>query len=237
MRQFLRRLKAPFKTYLTLHEAEALDNVVEETDGLAMWKLKTPTPYSLSRWRPLVFSLVGLVETLAWLSYGGFILISGPTGAWQPYQSFLITVSWLYTVVRPIERPSATPPFDLFVIYCLHFFTGIVQIGGTVFDNLVSGTPLPSIFDIVTSMMNLAIVLGLLVVLVTMPLAVPSNKVRREEIVSFFNVLCAIDSFDFSLDAYLSSLFLFRVANVISSWIGAFCFTRGLHDTVGLDHL
>lgn len=171
---FFRRLGAPFETYLTPLEAEGLDtnsNIVEDADGLTQ-----------CRWRPLVFSSVGLVETLTWLTYGSFLLISGPTDAWQPYQPLLIAVSWLYTVVRPIRRPPATPPFDLFVIYCLHFITGTVQIGSIIFDNLVSGTPLPSIFGIVASIMNLATVLGLLAVLVTMPLAVPGNKVRKEEI-------------------------------------------------------
>ncbi|KAF8222623.1 hypothetical protein L208DRAFT_1413119 [Tricholoma matsutake] len=99
---FFRRLGAPFETYLTPLEAEGLDtnsNIVEDADGLTQ-----------CRWRPLVFSSVGLVETLTWLTYGSFLLISGPTDAWQPYQPLLIAVSWLYTVVRPIRRPPATPP-------------------------------------------------------------------------------------------------------------------------------
>jgi hypothetical protein len=198
--KFLRIIKTPFKPFLTILEAEALDansNFVGGIDDLAMQMLKTRTHFSLSC--PIVFSLVGLVETLSWLSYGSFLLISVPTNAWDPYQPFFVAVSWLYTVIRPIVRPPATPPFDLFSIYCLHFIAGTVQLGGTIFDNQVFGTPFPSTFGIITLVMNLAIVLALLAILVAMPLAMPSNRVRQEEIVSRFQCWRVIICFRFFL--------------------------------------
>ena len=183
--KFFRILKTPFEPYMTLLEAEALDTDHSfHADTIHNLKLTK----SVSFWRPIGLSLMGLVETLCWLAYGSFLCISGPTDsdAWEPYQPFLIAASWLYTVVRPITSPSATPPYDLCCIYCVHFIAGAVRLGEIIYDNQVLAMPLPPVFGIFIIIANLAIVLGLLANLATLPMALPSDKVRKEDIVSCF---------------------------------------------------
>ena len=181
-RKYIQMLKAPFETYMTLIQAEALNGDPMDIDDLGVQKLEMPKPYLF--WRPTFFALVGLVETLCWLTYGSFLFISGSMDIWDSYPPFLMGVSWLYTVIRSIMRPPVTPPYDLLCVYCLHLIDGLVQLGGIIYDNQVFGTSLPSIFSIFMLVTNLAVVFGLFAVLVSMPLAVPSNRVRKEDIVS-----------------------------------------------------
>jgi hypothetical protein len=85
------------------------------------------------------------------------------------------------------------PPYDLFVVYCAHLVMGILLLGGELFDYGVVGSTPPMLVTLALSA-NLAAVLGLLVVLGSMPLAVPSNRVKKEDIVSFvFFWWCASD--------------------------------------------
>jgi hypothetical protein len=172
-----------------LHEAEAIDlnaaagaNVVVDDDVEVADKLEVPDAVPL--WRAVVFAFMGLMETLGWLSYGSFRLVSEPAGFWESTFPFLIAASWLYTVVRPVGRPAATPPFDLLAVYCLQLVAATLKLGGVLFDHEVYGTPLPSTAVIVALTLNLTAVVTLLVIVVNMPLAIPSNRVRREDIAS-----------------------------------------------------
>ncbi|KAK0184808.1 hypothetical protein F5146DRAFT_1073739 [Armillaria mellea] len=81
--------------------------------------------------------LLGLVEALSWLGNGSYPL------------------TWLYTVVVPVARPSPTPPYDLFTLYVVHLFSGI---------------------------MLLVIILVVLGVVVNMPLDLPSRRVDTKSI-------------------------------------------------------
>ena len=210
--RFFADLKSPFESYLNLHEAEALDisagddheqdaNAVPTTDTST---LEIEVPVTVPLWRTIMFAFVGLVEALSWLSYGSYKLIdllSEPLPNYSYHivpdflgtiiSPFLIAVSWVYTVVRPIVKPTATPPYDLFVVYSAHFVTGILLLGGELFDYGVEFGSMPPLMVTLALSANLLAVSGLLIVLGNMPLAVPSNRVKKEDIVSFvFLYLC-----------------------------------------------
>ena len=208
--RFFAVLKSPFEPYLNLHEAEALDvsagtdyrEVTADADrdaNTVTTKLEIEVPDTVPLWRTVVFAFVGLVEALCWLSYGSYNLINLLSDSDSPIHPdflgliippFLIAISWVYAVVRPVVWSTATPPYDLFVVYSAHLVMGILLLGGELFDCGVAGST-PPLLAILALSANLAAVMVLLVVLGNMPLGVPSNQVKNEEIVSFiFLCLC-----------------------------------------------
>jgi hypothetical protein len=97
-------VKPPFKPFLTLHEAEALDlntaagdKVVSDEDAGAV-DLEVPDTVPL--WRAVVFAFVGLVETLSWLSYGSLQLAYEEDikfiNIWEGMLPFLVALPWLW---------------------------------------------------------------------------------------------------------------------------------------------
>ncbi|RDB18199.1 ATP-dependent bile acid permease [Hypsizygus marmoreus] len=183
-------LKAPFATYLTLHEAEALDvnaaagdTVVGDEDaGVLDKNVKVEVPSAVPLWRMVLFVMVGLAETLCWIAYGSFRLVNDSTDVWAGVRAFLVALSWLYTVIRPVVRPAATAPFDLFSLYSLHLIGAVLQLGGVFYDRGVVGARWPPAIVTWALSLNLVAIVGLLVVLLGMPLGVPSNRIKKEEI-------------------------------------------------------
>ncbi|KAF9459383.1 multidrug resistance-associated ABC transporter [Collybia nuda] len=186
LRKLFGIIKSPFEQYLTLHEAEALDldssaedKVVADED-VGVTRIEVPNVVPL--WRAVVFAFLGLLETLCWMSYGSFRFINDSNNVWGGLQAFLIAGAWLYTVLRPIVRPTATPPFDLFAVYCVQLMAGVLLVGGFLFDYSVAGVPLPPTIVIFALSANLVILAALLMVVLNMPLAIPSNRVKKEDI-------------------------------------------------------
>ncbi|TFK37596.1 multidrug resistance-associated ABC transporter [Crucibulum laeve] len=184
-RKLSRKIKTPFLPFLTLHEAEALDlyaasgdKVLGDEDAGAAVDVPNVVPL----WRTVVFVFAGLFETLYWIASGSYVLYSDPTDLWPAIRAYLLAVTWLYTVIRPIAYPTATPPYDLFSIYLVLLSTAILQFGGALFDHNVSGFPLPPTTIVVALSANIGIISGLLFVVLGMPLAIPSSHVKREEI-------------------------------------------------------
>jgi hypothetical protein len=183
-------ITAPFQTYLPLHEAEALDTsaaagdkVSGDEDAIASANAEVQ-PDLIPLWRSLVFVFIGLAETLCWLGDASFRFIYNPTDTWGNFRPILIAISWLYATIRPAMYPTSTPLYDLFSIYIVHLTGRILQFGGVLFDHGVGGVPLPPTIVVVGLVTNLGAVVGLLGVVVTMPLAVPSKRVKKEDIVS-----------------------------------------------------
>ncbi|KAJ6559095.1 hypothetical protein DFH09DRAFT_1161859 [Mycena vulgaris] len=176
-RGIYRRTRSAFKTYLTLYEAEELACL----DSFG----STTTPFlpkAAPRWRSGLFAFAGLVEGLAWMADTSFYLVLAPFDPWGAIRRLLVAFSWMYTTIRPITHPSATVPYDLFTIYTLHFFAGSIQLGGYMFENMVSGTPLPESLVLFGLSANLAVIVTLLYVTTRMPMALPSAHVKEEDI-------------------------------------------------------
>uniref|UniRef100_A0A8H7XII1 Multidrug resistance-associated ABC transporter n=1 Tax=Psilocybe cubensis TaxID=181762 RepID=A0A8H7XII1_PSICU len=166
-RRILRFLGAPFKTYLTLHEAEAIDITGEKGFDGDDTEIVLEVSHIAPLWRTVVFVFVGIVQCFCWVAHGSFLIYNDTTDIWAGVASFLVAFAWMYTVVRPIVIPPATGPADMFTLYLILLFTSILQFGGALFDNRVLGAPPPS---------NLALLV------VTIPLALPSNRVDPKEI-------------------------------------------------------
>ena len=128
-------------------------------------------------------SLVALAETLAWLIIGSYRFAVQPETIWEDLQPFIVAASWLYATCRPIASPSATPPYDLFALYCLRLAFDVLNFGGILYDHTVYDDPLPGTGAIVGHVLNLVALTVLLVIIFSMPLAVPGPAVKSEDIV------------------------------------------------------
>jgi hypothetical protein len=177
---------SPFRPFLTIPEAEALDDKAaaesahsgnEVEDGAVEGKAK-----GMAFWHTVLFVLLGFAEALAWFGIGSYRLIVDEKsyGIWQAYLS---AFAWMYTIIRPITHLSPTPPFDLFTIYFLQLFGAVIKFGGVFYDKTVFGTPVPSGGVMFALTMNLVIITALLTVVYSMPLAIPSSRIKDREIV------------------------------------------------------
>jgi ABC-type spermidine/putrescine transport system permease subunit I len=168
-----------FTTYLSLHEAEALDSApADSADPPSPVRPATVVPL----WRSLLIAFAGLVETLAWVSTAAFDIVL--SDARETLLGLAIAFSWAYTVARTVAKPPATAPYDLIVIYFLHLLGSTLHLGGFIFEHIVSGAPLPSIVSLFSQSVNLAIIGTLLFVTMGMPIGLPSARVQKEDIVS-----------------------------------------------------
>ena len=176
-------LFSPFKTFLTLHEAEALDgniNNISRSSQHCMGDSVETVPL----WRTMVFVFVGTTQCLSWIAHGSYRIHNDPRDIFGGVLPFLVSIAWFYTIIRPITHPIATSPFDLFFIYFVLFCVGFLRIGGIFFDHNVFGLPLPSSISLLALSANLLALLVLLIVVLNTPLALPSNYTNKKDIVS-----------------------------------------------------
>ncbi|KAJ7186191.1 hypothetical protein C8R46DRAFT_1343242 [Mycena filopes] len=171
IRRFVRTVKAPFKQFLTLREAEGL--LLGASEGIEEEDLDVAR-YDIPVWRPLL-AVVGLAQCVVWAGVAAFSFAVEPH-LWQGASELLVSGTWLYTAARAATRLTATPPYDLFTLYLVYFVTGLVQLAGYVFEYSVEGTPLPGGFVLFGMGLNVASTLVLLTVVLRMPLDVPSSR-------------------------------------------------------------
>jgi len=167
-----------FKTFLTLHEAEALDASVADDEVEVEIDVGSKPPL----WRTLLISTLSVVETLAWIALGTYRIVTGPfhPSSLLPY---VLALAWIYASLRPILRPSSTPPYDLFWLFSVHLVMGVLMLGGVLYSHHVLDAPMPGRLSIVGLVGNLVGVVVGLVVVVNIPMAVPSSRVKKEDIV------------------------------------------------------
>ena len=187
---FLRNLFAfirnPFEPFLTLQEAEFLETDTGARNENGEYSAGA-TKLHLQFWRTLVFAGVGLAQSLAWLAYGSFrLIVARPTAtAYTLSLPFLLAFAWLYSLCRSVFRPSLTPPYDLFSLYCILFVGAVIQLGAVVYDHHVLDAAWPPLWVLAALTVNLGAVAAVQTVLLGMPVAVPSERVDKEEIVSY----------------------------------------------------
>ena len=185
-RQFIRNIRSPFEPFITLHEAEALgidsdqkERTVDEEEDVA-----SGLPHLVPLWRTLLVTFIGIVECFCWTADGAYKTYNEGFLVWHGILPFFVAVAWLYAIIRPVIRPTPTPPYDLFTLYLMFLVASIIRMGGFIFDYAVSDIPLPPPIIFTTQVINMVAVLVLLVVTVRMPLAIPSNIVEIEKLVS-----------------------------------------------------
>ena len=179
-------ITTPLRTYITLAEAEALDNpegefacrstVTDEHDQ--------PNTDYVPLWRNIVLSWVALLEALAWLSIGVFRLIVNPKDLLYALCPIAIAGTWLYASIHPVVYPTLTPSYDLFALFLCHLATATLLLGGVLYDWAILGELSIDWFTLIGLGANLSAVVVLLFVILQMPLGIPSKRVRREDIVS-----------------------------------------------------
>ncbi|THU84317.1 multidrug resistance-associated ABC transporter [Dendrothele bispora CBS 962.96] len=178
-----RTVKAPFTRYLPLHEAEALDTNTLSGDGLLEDESEVVRVVEvLPVWRAVVFAILGLAEVIVWTALGSYRIIVDPSKPWDIVRPFLVSGVWAYTVVRPISSPTATVPYDIFLVYALQLVSGILDFGGVLYGHSVLGMPSPSRLELVGHVFNLAVSLTLLIIVFGMPMDLPSDRLDKSEI-------------------------------------------------------
>ncbi|KAF8216981.1 hypothetical protein K438DRAFT_1953861 [Mycena galopus ATCC 62051] len=172
-------LKSPFVEFMSLHEVEGL--ALADERNLPETQLEVDVNNIIPLWRTVLFVFIGLLECLAWVASGTFLLMTGHP-RWAAIQQFLVASTWLYTVERPILRPTATPPYDMLTLYMLHIAGGTFQLGGYLFQHTASGAPLPETFVLAGLAVNLAALVGLVTVIMGMPMGLPLHLVKKADI-------------------------------------------------------
>ncbi|KAI0672201.1 multidrug resistance-associated ABC transporter [Trametes maxima] len=177
IRSVLRAAGCLLPRVLTLPEAEAL---LAGEDASTEAEVD-PAP-EIPLWRTLVLSAVSLSECLLWAACGCYTLIVHSPEAAAGVLDLLIAVTWLYAALRPIVRPTATAAYDLLVLFGLHLALSIIVAAGWIYDQYVYGTALPQLPVVVLYLAHLLAVLSLFVVVMSMPLDLPSSRVKKEDI-------------------------------------------------------
>ncbi|KAF9255339.1 multidrug resistance-associated ABC transporter [Marasmius fiardii PR-910] len=193
--------RSPFRRFLTLQEADGLvfegDAVQEAMVTAGIRGGKTETAVDLPLWRKIVLVFVGMLEVICWIIVGAIPLIVSPPSdltntpttpitadenVWKSVRPFLVAATWTYTVIRPVQRPTPTAPYDLFAIYVFQLISGVVELGGVLYGHNISGLPKPNTMAVVAYSLNLVGLVTVLRVVLSMPLAIPSRRIPKEEI-------------------------------------------------------
>ncbi|KAJ7069893.1 hypothetical protein C8F01DRAFT_1114453 [Mycena amicta] len=159
------KAKQPFQQFLTLREAEMFlpgmdDGLGEAGDAPQVQHSRLAT------------------TCVSWVGVAAYSFATESSGILQ----MLLSGSWMYTVLRAATHASATPPYDLFMLYCAYAITGFIQLGGHVFGELVDRIPLPNSTVLTGLILNEASALAVLLAVLQMPLNVPSSRTDVSQI-------------------------------------------------------
>ena len=170
----------PFRTFLTLEEAEAYEAAHEHDEGRPS-DCATLTESATSTPRTVALSGLALLQFVVWLGLGSYsFAIHAKT--WDIIVPVVIAATWLYASLRPITWSSNTVFSDLFALYLAHIVTGFIVLGGSFFDHSVYQHPLPSQVVLAARVLSLSVLIILLAIVLNMPLAVPSTRVNKDDV-------------------------------------------------------
>jgi hypothetical protein len=159
--------------FLPLEEAVAIEN------NLRVAELVLP-PVPL--WRTLSLALPAIVETVAWVALSSYRLaVFESHAAYDLWAPVLVAVSWFYASLKPVMRPSPTPPYDLFIMYLVHAFTALLSVGSATYTRYTYGESVSNAYVLGTTI-HFIILGGLLAIVFSMPLGVPTSQVDKVEI-------------------------------------------------------
>lgn len=104
-------------------------------------------------------------------------------GLWAIWIPFVDAFTWAYAAIRPIARPQVTAPYDLFVLYIMHFIAAAIGIGSMLYEHAAMGVDFPPTVILVLDAWQLVVPFGLAVVVMSMPVGIPTARVVKEDIV------------------------------------------------------
>jgi hypothetical protein len=163
----IRHIKTSLKPFLTLAEAQTLLRPVPNNRPLV------PNNESSARKRNQVLRLtvpistLALLETIAWMAMLAYYWSFG--NMTFALVSMTMALSWGYTFVRPLFRPTVTPPFDIALLLLTQLSTGVLGLFGHAYDRYATSKPWPSGWVFVGEIIDLVIIFTLLVVIFRTP--------------------------------------------------------------------
>jgi hypothetical protein len=177
-----RKLTGPFEEFITLEEAETF-LASQESSEREGW---TPASHKPPVWKNALVSLASWIQTVAWFTLGVRAFLTGPSD--EAKLGFpvpvLMAVPWLYSAIRPIARPFATVPYDIFALLFSHVFCTILRFGGMWYEHGAFDKPLPGPVVLAVWGLNVAAIVVSLAVVLSMPLNLPTKGVDPAMIVS-----------------------------------------------------
>ncbi|KAH8103640.1 hypothetical protein DFH11DRAFT_1734778 [Phellopilus nigrolimitatus] len=100
----------------------------------------------------------GRLGTVAWQLLRGGISPCTRARSRSPPKASVQSLSyftWLYVAVKPLVKPTSTPPYDVFALFLVLFVDAILMLGGMFFVHCVSGDALPSWLMVAAYALNL----------------------------------------------------------------------------------
>ncbi|KAF9039893.1 multidrug resistance-associated ABC transporter [Panaeolus papilionaceus] len=169
------------KPYLSLQEAESLSGDSSEDGQQDNEAGNTVAPFDAHPiWKSTILILVGGLMCLAWAAMGAIPLLERPLDLLKASLYLLTAFSWMYSVFRPLTRPSHTPQYDVLVLYMILFTASILQIGGVIYGRTILGSPLPSIPSSILLAANFVALVIVISLVFSMPLNLPSAALRAQ---------------------------------------------------------
>jgi hypothetical protein len=172
-----RSVKSFFGGFLSLREAFILQG---EPPSVVEVPSKPPL------WKTFTLSSIGISEAIFWLAVSSYRIIVSENGkeiqVWSALSPFLIATTWLYASIRPVVRPPATPPYDLFILYLMHLVGAIISFVAIVYDHRISGIPFPGALTLLALAANFIAISTCLVIALGMPLSIPPLNVDKGKI-------------------------------------------------------
>lgn len=185
--------KTPFQPFLTVEEAELIiaQSEPDPKPHATPDDTKVPKP-TWSIHKIILLSSISLLEALTWLAVGSYriddkIHHGQPNETVDPFilsVPFVIASTWFYAAVRPIVRPTATPPYDIFTLSLISLTWASLELGITLYGRFALGFPPPPTYPFVGLLVNITALIALLVVVVSMPVGIPSARVLEFKQVS-----------------------------------------------------
>ncbi|THH08106.1 hypothetical protein EW145_g2928 [Phellinidium pouzarii] len=182
----IRKLAAPFREFLSLEEAEALD-ADQHIPFTSQQRQPDPASRHTRRaplWLTFVLSATSLLESGAWLAAGTYALAINRehTDFAGALRNIVVAFTWLYAALVPITCPTATPSPSLVSLYVAHLIGGALLLGGELLDSRTDGVSLPSSPFLVPYSLNLVATVFMLLVQLSRPLAFPSTVIDEADI-------------------------------------------------------
>ncbi|KAF9219896.1 P-loop containing nucleoside triphosphate hydrolase protein [Gyrodon lividus] len=172
-------VRAPLHAFLTLHEAEALDEAVHRAESVLNddQLLAVDGAFPL-RWNGLL-TFIALVQVLACFASGMYSLITGNDDSWIAITTIFVGLTWVYGLCKPTFWPKPTAHLDLFALYVIHLLLAVLLIGGTIYEYEILHVPMPPGLQLFRMAVNLVAVVAGLAVVITMPFELPSVRVKK----------------------------------------------------------
>ena len=182
LKRVLGSFEGTFRTFLTQEEAEELKEDSSEVH------LRRTFP---SLWVTSILSCTASFEACVWMASAMYTLVDraerdGRGMAGDAWLAGCMVMTWVYAAVVPFMRRKATPNYDLFILYIVLLSGGILVFGGVLYDRTVNDVSLSVVFLVLQSF-NLVAILSLIIIELSRPIAIPSNKAASDVdlIVSF----------------------------------------------------